>query len=76
MVKELENIFGRTKNNRILNYKRRIYNLKNVHINQVPEEIAEITTKYKKIFDELILQEKNLKDKRCGNKTCKDSRIG
>ncbi|WP_077319898.1 lantibiotic dehydratase [Virgibacillus proomii] len=62
MVKELENIFERTKNNRILNYKRRIYNLKNVHINQVPEEIAEITTKYKKIFDELILQEKNLKD--------------
>ena len=62
MVGELEDVFGRTKNNRILNYKRRIYNLKNVQLDQVPEEIMETATTYKQLFDEITRQKNNLEN--------------
>ena len=62
MVEELEDVFGRTKNNRILNYKRRIYNLKSVQLDSVPEEIIETVTIYKQLFDELTLRKNNLEN--------------
>ncbi|MBP3041830.1 lantibiotic dehydratase, partial [Bacillaceae bacterium Marseille-Q3522] len=62
MVEELEDIFGHTKNNQILNYKRRIYNLKSIQLDQAPEEIIKIVTKYKQKFDELSHLENSLKD--------------
>ena len=62
IVGELEDVFGRTKNNRILNYKRRIYNLKNVQLDQVPEEIMETATTYRQLFDEITRQKNNLEN--------------
>ncbi len=62
VVEELEDIFGRTKNNKILNYKRRIYNQKNVQLDQVPEEIMEIVVNYKQQIDEIINLENQLEN--------------
>lgn len=50
---ELGLIFGRTKNNKILNYKRRIYNQRKVNLDKAPAEIQEITALYEREYKEL-----------------------
>lgn len=50
---QLGDIFGQTKNNRILNFKRRIFNQRNINPKRAPEEIKKIVLEYKKRYDKM-----------------------
>lgn len=59
-VIELESIFSKTKNNRILNIKRKIFNLKKVDFHSIPEEVENETQDYVKAYNEIENHQKYL----------------
>ncbi|MDT0736807.1 lantibiotic dehydratase [Staphylococcus chromogenes] len=61
VVKELEIKFFETKNKKILNFKRRVYNQKYINLNNSPDEIKQPLLKYKTARDKYISSKEKLK---------------